>query len=280
MAEREEQQRTSQSALVPRSPQRVVQILEALSAAPNGMRVSKLSKQLGAPKTSLLNLLRALEIAGYVESIDGGYRLGTASLQLAATIAGGSPLLRPIRHLLRRLAQDTGETAMIGILTQDQRHSMYLESVESRNALRFAVPIGQPLPLYCSAVGWVFMAFQDRAFTADYLSTAKLKAFTPHTLTSKEQILDAVARVKQSGIAESRNQMTEGILGIAAPVFDRTDQVIAVVLVGAPVERATARRDEIVGLVRQTGAEMSEVLGYSGPYSLGTEQSLTMTGAL
>lgn len=278
--EGEEPQRTGESALVPRSPQRVMQILEALSAAPNGTRVSKLRKQLGAPKTSLLNLLKALELAGYIESIDSGYRLGTASLQLAAMIAGGSPLVRPVRHLLRRLAQDTGETAMVGILTQDQRHTIYLESVESRNALRFAVPIGQPLPLYCSAVGWVFMAFRDSAFVENYLSTTKLKPFTPNTLTSKEQILDALARVKQSGIAESRSQMTEGILGIAAPVFNPAGEVLAVVLVGAPIERATARRDEIVGLVRQAGAEMSEVLGYSGPYPLGTEQSLTMTGAL
>jgi DNA-binding IclR family transcriptional regulator len=254
-------------APIPRAPQRIMQLLQILASAGDGLMLSKLSRQLATPKSSLLNLLRALERDGYVEHADGLYRLGRASLRLAATITGGDPLLRAVRHLLRRLARESDETAMLGILAQDGLHAMCVESFESRNALGFAIPIGRPTPLYCSTMGRVLLAFGDPAEAAAYLESVPLKAYTT---TSRKELEQELVRIRRAGFAEAHGQMTEGVAGIGAPVFDRLGRVEAVVITGVPIDRLAARREALVALVRQTGMEMSELRGYRGAYPPGT----------
>ncbi|MGE0487506.1 MAG: IclR family transcriptional regulator [Gammaproteobacteria bacterium] len=252
--------------VLPRAPHRVMQVLGTLAISPTGAPLSRLSQRLGAPKSSLLNLLRALEQAGYVECDDGLYRLGRASVQLGAMIIGGDPMLRTVRHLLRRLARECGETSMIGIIAQDDAHALYVESVESRNALSFAVPVGRPVPLYCTAIGRAYLAFQGERRIRAYLDRAALIAYTPHTTVRKAELRRILSEVHAAGFAETSSQMHEGIDGFAAPVFDASGRVCAMVAAGAPAERVEGRRAELRQRVREAGIEMSEVLGYRGPY--------------
>jgi DNA-binding IclR family transcriptional regulator len=258
------------AAPVPRSPQRVMQLLEALAAAPGGLTLTTLSKRLDSPKSSLLNLLRALEAAAYVENVSGRYGVGSASLQLGARLTGGNPFLRSIRPLLRRLAHDTGETALIGILTQDGRHAMPVESVESRNPLRFAVPLGKPFPLHASTMGRAILAFKEPAFIAAYLDDAAAAA-PPNASFDRAEISRALANTRRSGVAELNAEHTDGILGFGAPIFDGHSRFEASVVVGGPTDRIAGQRDALIGLVRQAGAEMSETLGYVGTYPSGGE---------
>jgi DNA-binding IclR family transcriptional regulator len=253
---------------IPRSPQRVMQLLEALASAPGGLSLTNLSKRLASPKSSLLNLLRALELAGYVESASGLYRIGPASLPLGAMLTGGNPFLRSIRPLLRRLAHDTGETALIGILTQDGRHAMPVESVESRNPLRFAVPLGKPFPLHASTMGRAILAFKNPEFIAAHLDDVAATA-DPKAPIDGAEISRALADTRRSGVAELNAEHTDGILGFGAPIFDGHGWFEAAVVVGGPADRIASQRARFVSLVHQAGAEMSEVLGFTGPYPAG-----------
>src|SRR5205814_738430 len=82
-----------------RSSARLVAALEALTRAEEGMGLAELSLAVGAPKSSLLGILRSLVRLGYLAHAHGLYRLGPRSFRLAAdmlAVRRFPSLVRPV----------------------------------------------------------------------------------------------------------------------------------------------------------------------------------------
>src|SRR4051812_44154372 len=143
----------------PRSVLRVMDILHALAAEPDGVTLAKLSEQLRLPKTSVFSLVRALEGGGYVKSNGGRYTLGDQARRLGASLGQARSLPKSVRPVLEWLAGETGETILLGVLSEDGDEISYVDVIESDKPLRFAVRIGNRRPLYCTAAGKTMLAF-------------------------------------------------------------------------------------------------------------------------
>lgn len=70
---------------------RVLHLLRLLADRPGGLSLAQLSAALGAPKTSVLSLLRGLTAHCYLQRSDGLYRLGPESLALGAQLVAARP---------------------------------------------------------------------------------------------------------------------------------------------------------------------------------------------
>ena len=250
----------------PRSPLRVMSILEELATVPGGLALARLAERLATPKSSLLSLLRALEASGYVAHGEGVYRIGTASLRLAAIIGASSPFPASVRHLLADLVAQTGETCLIGRLSEDAREVVYVEMIDGNASIRFAGTVGTRRPLYASALGKAVLAFQDTAFLDDYFAHVVLSPRTPRTLVDPRAVRRQLAAVAARGVAETRGEMYEDVGGLASPIVGRDGKVSAAVLLAAPVGRVATRHELYAPRVIQAGERMSRVLGYGGPY--------------
>ena len=93
-----------------RSSARLVAALEALTRAEEGMGLAELSLAVGAPKSSLLGILRSLVRLGYLAHAHGLYRLGPRSFRLAADMLAVRRfpyLVRPVLHDLHARTQET-----------------------------------------------------------------------------------------------------------------------------------------------------------------------------
>ena len=88
-------------------------VLEALALRPEGLSLSSLSRDLKLPKTSLFNLLRALEQDSYVINTQGSYRLGRAALRLGSMMQSGVPAWQRVGVLLPALATRCGEDSTL-----------------------------------------------------------------------------------------------------------------------------------------------------------------------
>src|ERR1700687_5953706 len=81
-----------------RSSARLIAALEALTRSEEGMGLAELSLAVGAPKSSLLGILRSLVRVGYLAHAHGLYRLGPRSFRLGAdmlAVGRFSQLVRP-----------------------------------------------------------------------------------------------------------------------------------------------------------------------------------------
>ncbi|WCT73456.1 IclR family transcriptional regulator [Sphingomonas naphthae] len=251
----------------PQSVTRVIHILEALARAPGAVGLADLSRMLGSPKSSLAALLRGLAEIDFVIVAEGAYRLGPGAFGL------GSALMEARRHLqssdlvrqgMRRLAERSGETVLFAVRA-DADTITYVDAVESRNAVRFAVAVGDRRPLYSTAGGRMLLATGPQEEVPRYLDRVKPVSYTPETITAKRALADAVAAARDAGVAQTVGQSGEGITGTAAPIHDATGTVLGALVVAAPSSRSQDRLAELVALVTGEAAAISRSLGYRAP---------------
>ncbi|HYB11258.1 MAG TPA: IclR family transcriptional regulator [Alphaproteobacteria bacterium] len=258
-----ERTRLSRRQPAPRAATRIPRLLCLLAGEPEGTTLSRLSATSGTPKSSLLALLRALTESGFVLHRDGRYAIGPEAVKLASSIVALRSFPDIAIPVVDALADATGESALLAELAPDGAAAVYIYKAESKSALRFIAEVGSREPLYASAVGRVLLAFQPKVFRDRYVAHTKLIPLTSRTTKSKAElrrIVDAVCRERR---AVSFEETIEGVAGIAAPVFDRTGNLLAGLVIGAPVARAQPRVEALANEVANAADEISRLMGYS-----------------
>ncbi|MCP5368803.1 MAG: IclR family transcriptional regulator [Hyphomicrobiales bacterium] len=250
----------------PQSVGRVFAILEALADARTGATLAELAVATGAPKTSLVGLLAGLTAEdGVVRDGAGRYFLGSRFLALAMRAVAGRELVALARPVLARLAEASGETAVLGALAPDADLATYLDKAESSNPIRYAVTVGERRELYCTALGKVLLAHFPRARLERYLKEVPRKRFTPETITGAKALRAELERVRREGIARTRDERGTGANALAAPVFGPDGAVVAAVLLAGPAPRMAANAAANERLVRAAADECNRLAGGAPP---------------
>jgi IclR family transcriptional regulator, KDG regulon repressor len=252
-------------AFGPRSALRVMDILQALAAEPEGLTLAKLSDRLKLPKTSVFSLLRALEGGGYARSVDGRYTVGDQALKLGANLGQARSFPKCARPVLEWLARETEETILLGVRSEEGHEISYVDVIESEKPLRFAVRIGNRRPLYCTAAGKAMLAFLPKSFQTKYLAQTKFVKFTDDT-SSKEELIALFPEIRRRGVVVDANGIIDGATGIASVCFDEASLVSCSVTIAGPTARMLATRERIEQLTFKAAEQISEILGYRGLY--------------
>jgi DNA-binding IclR family transcriptional regulator len=252
----------------PQSVTRVIHILEALCASPTPLGLADLSRALDTPKSSMAALLRGLALADFVIATEGTYRLGPGAFGLGSALLEARRRLQSsdlVREGMRRLAERSRETVLLGVRDTGGETLTYVEVVESRNTVRFAVSVGDRRPLYCTSGGRVLLAAAPEAELRRYLKQLKPQPWTASTETDKRRLSEAIADVRATGVAQTVDQAAEGATGTASAIYDATGAVIGALIVAAPSSRTQDRVAKVARLVRDEAAAISRSLGYRIP---------------
>ncbi len=251
----------------PQSVTRVIRILETLCASAEPVSLADLSRRLETPKSSLAALLRGLAEEDFVVTADGAWRLAPGAFGLGSALTEARRRFQSsdlIRGGLRRLAERSGETVLLGILDEDAQVMTYVDVVESRNAVRFAVSVGDRRPLYATAGGRALLAARGPEDVAAYLAGLSPENFTSATETHRPRLADIIAAVREAGFAQTIDQASDGVTGTAALIRDATGEVLGALIVAAPSSRLQDRLDALAQLVCAEAAAISRSLGYRG----------------
>jgi DNA-binding IclR family transcriptional regulator len=254
---------------LPRSATRIPQLLCLLAGQPAGATLSQLSERSGTPKSSLLALLRALTQSGFLQHRDGRYAIGPEAVKLASAIVSQRKFPDIAVPIVDALAVTTGESALLAQLDAEAASAVYIYKSESRSPLRFIVEVGSREPLYPSAIGRVLLAFQPTGWRASYLRCTKLVPLTPKTNKSKRNLRRLLEAVRRNRLATSYEETIEGVVGIAAPIFDKDGDALAGLVIGVPMARALPRMEVLETQVGEAAAEISRLMGYAGTWRVG-----------
>ncbi len=246
----------------PQSVGRIISILESLANSGGGATLSELAVDTGAPKTSLVGLLAGLMAEGcLVRDEMGRYLLGQRFISLSMRATAGRELMMITRPALADLAEMTGETAVLGALAPDADLATYLDKVESANPIRYAVTVGERRDLYCTAAGKVLLAGFDPAHLTAYLKATARQQFTASTITSIRDLRSELSRIREEGIARTRDERIEGASGLAAPIHGSGGDVIAALLIAGPSDRMAVNGDKNEQLVKEAAAACTRLAG-------------------
>lgn len=243
----------------PQSVDRIFAVLERLSSqADRGASLAELSRELDAPKSSLISLLAGMVASGHLTKDEAGsYRLGARMFSLAMRVVGSLNLASIARPILEALTEQTGETTLLGALAPSGDLAMYIDKVESQSALRYTVSLGEQRDLYSSAIGKLLLAYLPPDRQNAYLRTHELRAFTDATITSHADLRGQLEEIRRLGYAVTTGERIVGADALAAPVFRFGHELMAAIVVAGPSERMRANRSVHIERLVEAAAELS-----------------------
>jgi len=226
-----------------RSIERGIDVLNLLIPPGRAMTLSQLSRELGAPKSTVLTIVRTLADRGFLahDVQTRAYRLGPALTRFGsrAQAVDLSGLAKP--HL-EALAAETKETAFLAVVDRDE--VFYICKIDSPQPVQYLAQVGVRRPLHCTASGKIGLAYMPETAVRAYIARTRLRRYTANTITQPTRLRAELAEIRRRGYAVNRGEFFADLFGIGAPVRDPAGVVIASANLGGPLFR----------LNRQTGA--------------------------
>lgn len=246
----------------PRSVTRLLNVLRVLAMSDEGASLAQLSLATGTPKTSVLALLRALVGAGYIVQRDASYTLGPEAFALGSTIIAQRKLARLARPVMQKAAEECGETVLLGEISAEGTHMVYIERMESKRPIRFIANVGERRPLYGSAGGRALLAFQSEEFRKHYLAKTRLEPLNRKKVLTKSEVLGLLEEVRKTLLARTDEDVTEGVAGFASPIFDHTGAAVAALAIAAILPRGRAEAELMARVATESARTLSRILGH------------------
>lgn len=225
-----------------KSADRTLEVLESL--ATGGASLAELSARLGIPKSSLHSILRTIESRGWVETdaSRSHYRLGVSALLMASSFIDHDPTVRRTSRILDALAHDTGETVHLARL--ELPDVVYIAKREAAQPTRTPSAIGRRLPAHSTALGKAMLAeLPDHAVHA--LLPAELPGATPHTIRSRDALVEHLSDVRAQGYAVDAEEAGMGMRCYAVTVPSRHPARDAISC-SVPTDRLDPRRERAI----------------------------------
>jgi DNA-binding IclR family transcriptional regulator len=246
---------------------RAVALLDALAESESGLGVNELARRIGVNASTASRLLTTLERGHLVERSPGGpYRLGLKLVGLADRVLGQLDVRERARPWLASLVQETGESATLSVPTAGA--AITVDFVPAGSSVVSMARLGRPSVSHATAAGKVMLAFGPEALPD---SSAELLAYTERTITDPGALTAELESVRERGFAEAVGEREVDLAAMAAPVFGRGGELVAILGLQGPVARlpAAKRRALRQPLMRGAG-EIGRALG--GPGAVRADQ--------
>jgi IclR family acetate operon transcriptional repressor len=224
-----------------------------LTVADRGeIRADELSVLLDTPISTIYRYLRTLAGFGFVDRQGAEYRLGARLIIGQGGNVTAEELKRTSEPVLRLLAEETGETAVI--VRRVGLTAVCLLEVASRQPLRVALGVDTALPLDRGAFGKALLAFAPTDIVDEVLA---LERGAP-AAALEARLREELAEIVRAGTATSIGEVVATSVAVAVPIF-REDGIVAAIGVIGPESRCGRAWRSRVG--RLLPAAASSIVG-------------------
>lgn len=241
-------------------------ILDALvDAEGDWVALSEVSLRVALRRTTVHNLLASLATLGFVEqhAKTRHYRLGLRNLQLGQMVHKRLDIARAARPSLMRLSRQTNETASLAV--PNGFEVLVVDSREGNHGMRVAADPGTRMHFHASACGKSILAYLPAAERQAIIAARPLVALTPQTIHDAGALELELERTRARGYATNLEEMAEGSVCVAAPVFGPFGETLGAIGIDAPSRRLTPDLIPQVGAqVMQEAAKVTAALVSSG----------------
>jgi IclR family acetate operon transcriptional repressor len=246
------------------SLERGIDLLYLFSAEKPILSLDDISQALELPESTAYRLAATLcKKSVLARRASGkGYELHASLLRLLGLVHSRIDIASIALPSLEALARESGETSQLCLLQGNE--VVCAEAVCSANTIRFMPEKGRAVPLHTSALGRAVLAFLPETFLARYIRRPGLHAMTPYTVTDPRKVRGILAQIRAQGWAVSFQQNLLGARGVAVPVVDHQEKVVASLGISGPHPRFSDQRARsfVPSLLRH-GRTISKALGAS-----------------
>ena len=227
--------------------------------------VREAATKLKIAKSSAHDLMSSLAKLGFLNRTEENrYRLGWRLVTLSETLLATTELRKEAHPVMEELAAQYQETIHLAVL--DDTQAVYVDKLEGRQAVRVELTsLGARLYAHCSALGKVLLAYSPEDDVRRIIETAGLPRFTPNTIIDKDELTQALAKIRKQGYAYDLEEILLDLCCVGAPIYNHSGQVIAAISMSIPAYRFRRSQAEYREAIVRAARTISARLGYYGP---------------
>lgn len=246
---------------------RALRVLRFIAAGNRCGNLSQAAKATGVNRTTLVRILATLEDERVIEALphDGGYRLGTGLISLAAEAMNDRGIVPVARPILRRLVVELKLSSHLGV--REGREIVYLARETPVSHLASTVREGTRLPAHATTIGRILLAELPQEQVRTLYADHPLDAYTSKTRTTLQDLLEQLANDRSLGMAWSVANFEAEIGSAAAAVYDHRGEAVAAINVTGHASifaEDSTQSSEIASRLKIAAQDISEALGYRG----------------
>ena len=213
---------------------KAIRLLDILTESGQPASLTELYQKTGWPKSTIHGLLSTMRESGLIEQMPNGrYWLGIRLFEYGCAVSNSWDIGTIARPHMQSICAELGESVFLSV--------------------------------YCTSQGKLFLANSSPAECRRILTHTELKAFTPHTLTTPEQFVPELTRIREQGYAVENGEYKIGLRSVSAPIHDVTGEVrYAIGCVGMFRQVQSDEFLRAIRLVCAAAETISRAIGYHG----------------
>ena len=245
--------------------ERALRLLKLFSDKTPQLSVAEAVAASGLNRTTVFRLLTALQNEGFLTRLaDGSYGLGSELVAVGSYAQRGNHLWQAAHPVLVALGAEIDERVTLEALSTDPQGipaMLVVDEISAEHVLGIREFVGNHLPIHATSTGKVILAFVS-AEERNKLLAHKLEKLTPNTLDASTIAVSA-SKIRQQGYAEANEELAQGLIAAAVPIFDTHSQPCAAISVVVPAVRIDPpRKQAILQKLIQAGRTISQKMGY------------------
>lgn len=243
---------------------RSVSILNCFSKNKRELKLSEISDETNLNKSTVHGILSTLKYHGYINQDEKTqkYRLGLELLKYGELVLGAIDISTIAKPIICMMSRSLGETVHIGIM--DGSEIVYVLKAESEDSIKISASIGSRSPLFLTADGRAILAHMNLEKAIIHIPE-KMDKLTENTIIEREKFIDELKIIRKNGYAIDNEEIMEGIVCIAAPIFDYDGEARYGMSILGPASRLTGEKlQECLELILDKAKEISHNIGYKG----------------
>ncbi len=218
---------------------RTLLVIEAFGSDDVSLSLSDLATRSELPKSTVHRIAHRLIERGWLARVDERYALGIRLFELGQRVQLQRFDLHEIAMpFMEDLYEATHEIVNLGVL--DGCDVVYVAKIGGHRRVPIPTRLGGRLPGHCTALGKAMLAFAPED-VRHALRSAELEARTSRSITDPSALESELRKVARERTAVDCEELIEGVVCVAAPVF-RDDVAVAAVSVTGPKARIEPAR--------------------------------------
>jgi IclR family pca regulon transcriptional regulator len=239
---------------------RGLEVLRAFNRTRRKMTLSEVATETGNTRAGARRILLTLVREGYAVADGRLFDLTPQVLELGFSVLSSKGAWDIARPFIEHLSADIRESVSAAVL--DDYSVVYVSGTQFHRVISVGITVGRRFPAHVTATGRILLSsLPDEQWPA-MLDAITLTKMTERTVTNKKEFAKILQDVRQKGWALVNQELEEGLMSIAVPVYQSSGSIIGAVNVGIPTIRMTPEGmvNEILPKLQATVQDISNAL--------------------
>lgn len=226
--------------------ERGLSVLEYIAMVRRPVRLQEIVQELKINFTSATRMCTTLIELGFIRRDEQKfYFLTTKVLTLGFAVLNTQKWINILEIRLKQLFDEIKQTVNLGVLSDE--NVLYLIRLRKDKYLPFDIQVGSKLPLHCTALGKVLLAFSRPQSIDRIWGKLELSKIGPNSITQIDVLKKQIYEVKKKGYSISDEELTPNVIAAGCPILDKHG--FALMAINVTVKKSEITKKELINMI-------------------------------